>query len=145
MTNNSSPSLKEVLLREAWGDLENRNEADFKESLRLLDVSTDDSLELFANATAAANKSIKRLQYEAAKSAVLANEGCGPIKFASYDIAHKKEIFARVQICAANTGVMTIAARNRTITVESYIDAFLEACFRLGLIDIEGNLRVKKD
>ena len=145
MTNNSSASLKEILLMEAWSDLESQNTHDFEASIKSLGISADENLKLFEAAVEAAQAIIARQRYELAKVAVLANEKRHPIKLVSYDFLLKKEIFSRIQACAANTGVMTIAARNRTITAESDIDAFLEACIRLGLIDTEGNLIVTKD
>ena len=144
MTTSSSTSLKEVFLQEAWGDLENQSAGDFENSVKSLGISIDDSLQLFTSAVDAAKVTIRRQRYEAAKMATRVLEKQHPIKLVSYDMALKKEIFAQIQACAANTGIMTIAARNRTITGESDIDAFLEACLRLGLIDADGNLIVEK-
>lgn len=36
---------------------------------------------------------------------------------------------------------MTLAARNQKLDAEEDMDAFLEACIRLGIIDENGNLK----
>lgn len=60
--------------------------------------------------------------------------------FSTLDSDRKYEIFERIKQYSETSGEMTLAARNSQIDSEQDLDTFLDACFRLGLIDETGEL-----
>ncbi|MDP2123930.1 MAG: hypothetical protein Q8J92_06065 [Parvibaculum sp.] len=145
MTNNSSMSLRELFLEETWNDLEKQGPDALDQFLIDVGIDPGNASQRFDESVDAAKRALRRQRYEEAKLALRENKGLQPFKIVSYDITAKQEILTRIQDRIVNTGAMTIAARNRTITAESDIDAFLEACIRLGIIDDDGNLIVEED
>ena len=140
MTTDRSLSLKEMLLQEAWADLEEQGPEAIDKFLCEAGIGPEIAVQHYTRSTEAALRAERRERFEQAKLAVNSAENFQPFKIVSFDLTTKQRILAKVRDSVANTSTMTIAARNRTISEESDIDAFLEACIRLGVIDSDGNL-----
>jgi len=145
MTNNRSISLKEMLLEEAWSDLEEPGQEAIDKFLTDVGIAPDSVTDIFNENIDAATRAQRRQRYENAKQVVRATEKTQPFKIVSFDLSTKQKILARIQDCVTGTGAMTIAARNRTNMTENDMDSFLEACIRLGVIDDDGNLNTAKE
>ena len=106
-----------------------------------LGFELDDLLASFDSAFQDPEILLKRRKFEAARRKPLVLPGSPSATVLSFDQSRKREIFAAVKRQVAATGEMTVAARNQKIDSEDDLDSFLEACFNLGVIDENGDLK----
>ena len=100
-----------------------------------------DLLGSFESSLASYETKAKRARLNAAREHVAISRGRPPATLLAFELPRKREVFAAVSAHIKATGEMTIAARNQKIEAEEDLDSFLDACFRLGMIDENGNLK----
>ena len=143
MMNNTdrNSSLREELLNEILEDLRSLEGAALDKYLLELGFEPDDLLASFDSTFQDPEIAAKRRKFEAAKRKPSVLAGRPSATVLSFDPSRKREIFAAVKKHVAATGEMTVAARNQRIESEDDLDSFLDACFRLGVIDENGDLK----
>ena len=141
MCDDRSLHIKRQLLDEIWEEIGSLKGKELDEYLVSIGLNPQELLMDYSKAVAAATTAPKRARFEEARRRIRQMKTAGPGKILSLDVARKKQIIATVRDHADRTNEMTIAARNRKIEDEGDLDAFLEVCLRLGVIDSDGNLK----
>jgi len=141
MSEDRSVDLRKQLIDEIWDEIASLKGKELDDYLASVGLSPQDLLRDYLKARDAAIAAPKRARFEEARRLVQQKKVFDPSNILSFDPAKKKQIMAAIRDCADKTNEMTIAARNRRIEDENDLDAFLEACLRLGMIDRDGNLK----
>jgi carbamoylphosphate synthase small subunit len=145
MSNTLANSLKETILKEMWDELCSLEGRALDEFLASASLDPAELVRRYDDNAKAAEVSVKRSRFEEAKKRVHAGHANHPFNIVSFDLSKKQKVLAAIKERAAKTNEMTIAARNEKIHAESDVDAFLEACIRLGVIDQDGNILQLED
>ena len=141
MATDQDSSLREELLNEILEDLRSLEGAALDKYLLELGFEPGDLLASFDSAFQDPEIAAKRRKFEAARRKPSVLAGSPSATVLSFDPSRKRQIFASVKKHVDATGEMTVAARNQRIESEDDLDSFLEACFRLGVIDENGDLK----
>lgn len=132
---------KQQLFKEIWDEISSMKGNELDDYLVSIGLDPGDLLQNFSKSLNSAIAAPQRAQFEEARRLVRQKKSADFGKVVSLDLARKKQIMAAVRDHADKTNAMTIAARNRKLENEDDLDAFLEACLRLGVIDSDGNLK----
>ena len=137
---NAKISLEEFLMNEIAEELLSVPSEEIDSYLVEAGFNPDDLVLMTHNAYEAALLKQKRKRFEAAKE-YTRNHGSAPISnIASFDEAKKQKILAGIQARTDKISGLTLAARKQNLGAKEDLDAFLEGCFRLGILDKDGNL-----
>jgi hypothetical protein len=134
-------SLRAELLNEIVDDIRDLHGNELDEYLAEIGFDPADLLGSFESSLASYETKTKRARFDAAREHVAISRGRPPATLLTFQLPRKREVFAAVTAHIKATGEMTIAARNQKIEAEEDLDSFLEACFRLGIIDENGNIK----
>jgi predicted secreted protein len=132
---------KQQLFKEIWDEISSMKGNELDDYLVSIGLDPGDLLQNFSKSLNSAIAAPQRDRFEEARRLVRQKKSADFGKIVSLDLARKKQIMAAVRDHADKTYAMTIAARNRKLENEDDLDAFLEACLRLGVIDSDGNLK----
>lgn len=141
MSDDRNLHLKRQLLDEIWEELSSMKGNELDDYLASMGLNPDGLLRDYSKAMNSAIAAPQRARFEEARRLMRQKKPTDFGKIVSLDLARKKQIMAAVRDHADKTHAMTIAARNRKLENEDDLDAFLEACLRLGVIDNDGNLK----
>jgi hypothetical protein len=134
-------SLRAELVKEILDDIKDLQGSELDEYLAEIGFDSADLLESFESSLASYETKAKRVRFDAARAHVAIARGRPPATLLAFELPRKREVFAAGSARIEATGEMTIAARNQKIEAEEDLDSFLDACFRLGMIDENGNLK----
>jgi hypothetical protein len=140
MSDDRSLHLKRQVLDEIWEEISSLHGKELDDYLASIGLNRQDLLKRYSKVSSAI-AAPKRALFEDARRRLREKKTVDSAKILAFDVAKKKQIMAAVRDHADRTSEMTIAARNRKIEDEGDLDVFLEACLRLGVIDIDGNLK----
>lgn len=134
-------SLRETLIAEVSEELASL-EGEALDAF-LTDIGQDPAtlLEQSKSALAGAVRRQKMVRLEDAREQLRRRKLPNTSIISGFDVAKKQDLLRRIKRHSEESGEMTIAARNQKIESEEDLDAFLEACLRLGLIDEDGNMK----
>jgi hypothetical protein len=132
---------KQQLFNEIWDEISSMKGNELDDYLVSIGFDPGGLLRDYSKAMNSAIAAPQRARFEEARRLVRQKKPADFGKIVSLDLARKKQIMAAVRDHADKTNAMTIAARNRKLENEDDLDAFLEACLRLGVIDNDGNLK----
>jgi hypothetical protein len=134
-------SLRAELVNEILDDIKDIHGSELDEYLAEIGFDPADLLRSFESSLASYETKAKRRRFDAAREHVAISRGRPPATLLAFELSRKREVFAVVTAHIKTTGEMTLAARNQKIEAEEDLDSFLDACFRLGMIDENGNLK----
>ncbi|MCA0200477.1 MAG: hypothetical protein LCH56_06510 [Proteobacteria bacterium] len=142
MTEKRRMSLKQQVLQDIWAEMIYCEDQDLDGYLTGIGL---DTAKLEAQYDASVQRAVaqeRRVKFEAARKEVKTSAASPVFNVLLFDVSRKREVHATIKLRMANTGEMTLAARNQAIDAEQDLDNFLFMCFRLGVIDSDGNLKV---
>ena len=122
----------EHVLNEIWDEMSLLEGRELDEFLGAIGLDVDELLQHYEQSAEGVEMALKRSRYEAARRHVRDQLCPASSKVASLTEARKQEILTVIKHRTAETGEMTMAARNQRIESEEDLDSFLEACVRLG-------------
>jgi hypothetical protein len=128
-------------VNEILDDIKDLQGSELDEYLAEIGFDPADLLGSFESSLASYETKAKRVRFDAARAHVAISKGRPPATLLAFELPRKREVFAAVSAHIEATGEMTIAARNQKIEAEEDLDSFLDACFRLGMIDENGNIK----
>lgn len=139
--NDKHGSLRETLIAEVADELAGLEGEALDEFLT--DIGQDPAalLEQSKSAMAGAVRRQKMVRFENVRKQLRRRTPPNTATISGFDLAKKQDLLRRIKKHSEDSGEMTIAARNQKIESEEDLDAFLEACLRLGLIDEDGNMK----
>lgn len=145
MSSTPANPLKETILNEIWDELSSLEGDALDDFLTSAGLDPRKLVGHYDDNARAAELSVKRSRFEEAIKRVHADHAKQPFNIVSFDLSKKQRVLTAIKERARKTNQMTIAARNEKISAETDVDAFLEACIRLGVIDQDGNLLEPED
>jgi hypothetical protein len=137
MSGDRSADLRKQLADEVWEELSSLKGQELEDYLASIGLKSEELLDSFSKAKAAAVAAPLRARFEEARRLVGQRRPSGAGKILAFEPARKKQILEALK----DHPEMTRAARNGRIEDDSDVDAFLEACLRLGVIDADGNVK----
>lgn len=137
MSGDRSADAREQMTDEVWEELSSLKGQELVDYLAGLGLRSEDLLQRFSKAQAAAVAAPMRARFEEARRLVRQGRPTDAAKVVALDTVRKRQIMDALK----NHPEMTRAARNGRISDEGDVDAFLEACLRLGVIDADGNMK----
>jgi hypothetical protein len=139
MTNVNRNRLRQQLLEEILEEMGALQGKALDDYLTEVGLEPKALLSDFANFLALSRSAVGRKRFEAARTLLASAKPRG--KILDFDPSRKRLVFAAVKNRMAATGDMMIAARNQKIESEEDLETFLDACFELGVIDENGDLK----
>lgn len=134
-------SLRAELVNEILDDIKGLHGSELDEYLAEIGFDPVDLLRSFESSLVSYETKEKRKRFDVAREHVAISRDRPPATVLAFELSRKREVFAAVAAHIEATGEMTLAARNQKIEAEGDLDSFLDACFRLGIIDENGNLK----
>jgi hypothetical protein len=142
MTDKPRISLEQQVLQDIWLEMNQVQGHDLDGYLTGLGLNPAALEGQYGESYQRALVELRRAQLEAARKEVKNPAPAQIFNVLAFDIARKRQIHAVIKARMANTRQMTLAARNQSIEAEQDLDKFLFMCFRLEVIDADGNLKV---
>jgi len=142
MSRKQTKPLNERILAEIWDSMDALEGSALDEYLSGIGLVSEELLQHYQKSVKAAILMLRRSRFEEAQLHLRNRSLPITSNVVSFDIVRKRQILASINKRMAQTKDMTMAARNHNESAEEDLDSFLEACFRLGVIDEDGNLKV---
>lgn len=137
MSGDRGADLRMQLIGEIWDELSTLKGKELDDYLVSIGLGPEELVEYYSKAKAAAVAAPNRARFEEARRLVRRRQPVDTATILAFDPARKKQIMEALK----DHPEMTRAARNGRIANDADVDAFLEACVRLGVIDADGNLK----
>jgi len=137
MSGDRSADLRKQLADEVWEELSSLRGQELDDFLAAIGLKSEELLDAFSKAKAAAVAAPMRARFEEARRLVAQRRPADAARILTFDPDRKKRIMDALK----DHPEMTRAARNGRIADDSDVDVFLEACLRLGVIDADGNVK----